>query len=333
MVSFNQWLKSLDKTPQPRQITWVCGEERVLVDDVLTHIKTQLGPEPWNYVALAAGEDSERAIWNAADQFPMGGSPRVVVIRNAEKLQQWDRFIAWIKDRTFHPRTYLVLISNEERVPKTEPTPEERRKGAKPEPLPYIAAIGAKGHVIECRPYTTATSKYSVDWVQSKVRMREVVAKHLLLRSNFDLRLVRDVCRKLRVLPPDQEVTLAMVNAILSERPRDTFADALLALDRKTALLALQDIQPDDYGRTIGYLDSRLDLAGMVHDMMSEHRAPHEIARAAGAQAWLVPDIMKVAKHYSSKRRLDQRKILAIADEAYLGGQRDGILEAVVAFW
>lgn len=305
----------------------------MLVDDTLAYIKSYLGPEPWNYVSLSAGEDSERAIWNAADQFPMGASPRLVVIRNAEQLQQWERFTTWIKERTFHHNVYLVLISNEARVPKTEPTPEERRRGAKPEPLSHIAAIGAKGHVIECRPYTTATSKYSVEWVQDKVRMREGVAKHLLLRSNFDLRLVRDVCHKLSVLPKDQEVTLAMVNTMLVERPRDSFADALLALDRKTALLALQDIQHEDYGRTIGFLDSRLDLAGMVHDMMNDHRAPYEIARAAGAQAWLVPDIMKVAKHYSAKRRLNQRKILAIADEAYLGGQRDGILEMVVAFW
>jgi hypothetical protein len=123
------------------------------------------------------------------------------------------------------------------------------------------------------------------------------------------------------------------VNAMLAERPRDSFADALLALDRKTALLAAEEVQPDDYGRTIGFLDSRLDLAGMVHDMVSEHRAPHEIARAAGSQAWLVPDIMKVAKHYSGKRRLAQRKILAVADEAYLGGQRVGILEMIVAAW
>ena len=333
MVSFNQWRKSLEKNPQPRQITWICGEERVLVDDVLSYIKGYLGPEPWNYVSLSAGEDSERAIWNAADQFPMGTSHRLVVIRHADQLQQWDRFTDWIKERASHPRTSLVLISDEYKVPKTEPTPEERRKGVKPEPVPYIAAIGAKGHVIECRPYTTATSKYSVEWVQSKVRMREGVAKHLLLRSDFNLRLVRDVCRKLAVLPADQEVTLALVNAMLTERPRDSFADALLAMDRKTALLALQEIQPEDYGRTIGYLDSRLDLAGMVHDMMSEHKAPHEIARAAGSQAWLVPEIMTVAKHYSAKRRLTQRKILAIVDEAYQGGQRDGILETVVSFW
>ena len=333
MVSFNQWRKTLEKNPAPRQITWVCGEERVLVDEVVGYIKGYLGPEPWNYVSLSAAEDSERAIWNAADQHAMGTSPRLVVIRHADKLQQWDRFMNWIKERAFHPNVSLVLISEEYKVPKTEPTPEERRKGVKPQPVEYIAAIGAKGHVIECRPYTTATSKYSVDWVQSKVRMREGVAKHLLLRSNFDLRLVRDVCRKLAVLPKDQEITLAMVNAMLNERPRDTFADALLALDRKTALLALRDIQPEDYGRTIGYLDSRLDLAGMVHDMMSEHKAPHEIARAAGAQAWLVPDIMNVAKHYSGKRRLAQRKILAVADEAYLGGQRDGIMEMIVSFW
>ena len=333
MTTFNQWMRGISKNPAPRQITWVCGEEQVLVDDVVAYVKRYLGPEPWNCVTLVVGEDSERAIWNAANQYPLGGSPRLVVIRNVDAMKDWDPFLLWIKHRSLNPRTHLVLISSEHKIPKTEPTPEERRRGGKPESLPHIAAIGARGHVIECRPYTTATSKYSIEWVQSKVRMREGVAKQLLIRANFNLRLVRDVCVKLSVLPPEMEITTSIINNMLTERPRDSFSDALLALDRKTALLALQEIQPDDYGRIIGLLDSRVDLASMVHDMMNEHRAPHEIARAAGPQAWLVPDIMAVAKHYNSKRRDQIRNLLAIVDEAYRGGQRTGILEMLVASW
>jgi len=331
MASFNQWRRAIAKKPEPRQITWVCGDERVLVEDVVEQIRDYLGPEPWNYVPLVAGEDSERRIWNEADQHPLGGSPRLLVIRNAEKLERWDRFEEWIKYRTLNPRTYLVLVSNEERIPKVEPTPEERKKGERAKPPAHIAAIGTKGYVIECRPYTSATAQYSIEWVQSKVKMREGVAKHLLLRSNFDLRLVRDVCRKLAVFPG--EITISVVNALLVERPRDTFADSLLALDKKGALLALRDLQPEDYGRTIGFLDSRLDLAGLVHDMHVERKAPYEIARAAGSQGFLVKEILPVAKHYDAKRRLAIRKVLAVADEAYRAGQTTGVLETVVAFW
>lgn len=331
MASFHQWRKGLKKNPQPRQITWLCGSETVLIDEAVGIIRDYLGPQPWDEISLSAGEDSERVIWAATEQHPLGSTPHVVTIRNAEKLQDWDRFIAWIKDRSYNPRTYLILISNEERVPKTEPTREERRDGVKPQPLPHIAAIGARGHVIECRPFTSATAHYSVEWVRAKVPMRENVARHLMERSDFNLRLVRDLCQKLVVFPG--EPTISVINDLLTERPRDSFADALLALDRKTALLALREIPTSDYGRIIGLLDSRLDLASMIHDMQLEHRSPGEIAKAAGPQAFLVKDVAPIAKHYDIKRRQSIRKMLATADSAYRQGQTDSIMEALTLFW
>lgn len=331
MASFSQWRKSLDKHPEPRQITWVCGSERVLVDDVVESVVERLGPEPWNYVPLSAGDDSERAIWAEASQHPMGDSPRVVVVRNSELLEDWDRFQDWIKYRALNPRTYLILVSNEERIQRAELTQDQKRRGERAEVAPHLAAIGTKGHIIECRPYTTATARYSIDWVQSKVRMRDGIAQHLLTRANFDLRRVRDVCRKLAVFP--NEITISVINALLAESPRDSFSDALFSLDKKTALLALDEVPLDDYGRTLGLLDSRLDLAGLVHDMQVEHHSPSEITRAAGSQSFLVKDLIPVSRYYDSKRRLAIRKVLAIADEAYHQGHTSGVMEAVVAFW
>lgn len=333
MVSFTQWRTSLKKNPKPRQITWLCGAETILIQDVVQHIQDQLQPEPWNRLSFAVGEDSERAIWNALDQYPLGAGHRVVVIKHADQLKRWDRYTEWVKNRSSNPLTYLVLISDEEKIPKTEPTPDERRRGVKPEPLAHIAILANRGHVIECRPFTSATAKHSIPWVQSKIYVRAGVAQHIMERSNFDLQLVRDVCVKLSVLPKGQEVTLTMVNDLMAEQPRDDFADALLAMDRKTALLALEKIQPEEYGRVIGFIDSRLELAGLVHDMLNEHKAPHEIAKAAGAQSWLVPEIMPVAKHYSAKRRLAIRKVLSVVDEAYRSGHRVGLMETLVASW
>lgn len=80
MVSFHMWRKGLAKKPEPRQITWVCGE-RVLADEAGQYVRDYLKPEPWNYVALSAGDDSERAIWAEAEQHPMDNSARMVVIR------------------------------------------------------------------------------------------------------------------------------------------------------------------------------------------------------------------------------------------------------------
>lgn len=331
MATFSQYLTSTKKDPNPRQITWLCGPEVVLVEEIVSHVVNTLAPDPWNFVNLVAGEDSERTIWSALDQHPLGSSPRVVVIRHAQQLKHWERFISWVKDRGRNPRTYVVMVSDEEHVPKTEVSSAERRDGLKPQPLPHIAAIGSRGHVVECKPFTSATALKSLEWVKSKVPMRDNVAKHLLERANWDLRLVRDTCLKLAVFPGD--ITISVINSLLEQQPRDTFTDALLALDRKTAFLAAEKIPETDIGRTIGLLDAQLDLAGRVHDMQAAHKTSGEMAKALGPQAFLLPDILKVSRHYSAKRRRDTRRLLAMVDQAYRSGQRIGLLEAVVSLW
>ena len=331
MSSFSQWFTGTRKTPAPRQVTWVCGPEVVLVEDVIAHVVSQLAPEAWNLVTLVAGEDSERSIWAALDQHPMGTSPRVVIVRHTEMLTQWERFITWVKDRGRNPRTYLVMVSSEEAVPRTEPTPEQRREGVRSEPLPHIACIGARGHVVECKPFTSATALKSVEWVKSKAPMRDPMARHLLIRANWDLRLVRDTCLKLAAF--NGEITISVINALVAEQPRDTFSDALLALDRKTALLSLETMDDDDISKVIGLLDAKLDKAGMIHDMVSNHKTTGDMAKALGPQAFLLTELMKVAKHYDARRRLKIRKVLAMADEAFRQGATVGVLESIVAFW
>lgn len=330
MATFHQWRKSLKPNVLPRQITYVCGEEKVLIDEVVDHIRGALHLQPWNYVSLRAGDDSERAIWAELEQFPLDGAPRLVVVRDAEKLSDLERFTDWVKHRTSNPRTYLVMVSNEPRIPKTSPTEEQRKKGARPEVVPHLQ-LGIRAHIIECRPFTNATAKYSITWVQSHVKMPETVARHLMERSNFELRLVRDICLKLSVF--EGTPSIPVVNELLTERPRDSFTDALFALDRKGALLALREIEPGDYGQIIGGLDARLDLVGMIHDMQTEYHSPYEITKAAGKQAWLVKDLIPVAKHYDTKRRHSIRQLLATIDAVNRQGIATGTMEALTLFW
>lgn len=328
--SFSQYRISVTKTPEARQLTWVCGTEAILIEDVVQTVKKNLAPEPWNYVTLVVGEDTERKVWSEVNQHPIGASARLVVIRGAEKLQRMDQLTDFLKHRATNPRTHLLFVSSEARIRRLEPTEEERRNNGKGEIVPFLK-VGVRGHVIECRPYTADTAKHAVTWVQSKVKMRDGVAGHLLNRANGDLRLVRDVCDKLAVFP--EEPNLSTINEILSARPRDTFADALLALDRKTALLALERLPTSEYSRVVGLLDFRLDLAGMVHDLLLEHKTPSEIARASGTRGFLVPDLLPVAKHYDAKRRLSIRKMLALADQTLRGGESTGVMEALVTTW
>jgi DNA polymerase III delta subunit len=329
MSTFSQWRTAHAKSGV-KQITWVCGTEQVLIEEVVRTIKDDLAPESWNYIPLSVGEDTERSIWSEIDQHPIDSGMRLVVIRNAERIKDWFRLEDWIRFRNLNPNSYLVFVSNEDRLQRL-PVPEGAERGTKGAIAPHIAALSGKGTAVECRPYTQATAKYAVKWVQEKAPMRDGIAGYLLDRANGDLRLVRDICEKLAVFPDD--ISITTVNALLSEQPRDDFSDALMALDKKTALLSLEQLPESEYSRTLGLLDSRLDLAGLVHDMQSEYKSPSQISAAAGSKAFLVKDILPVSKHYDRKRRLQIRKVLATADEALRSGNSIAVLEAVVALW
>jgi hypothetical protein len=142
---------------------------------------------------------------------------------------------------------------------------------------------------------------------------------------------VRDTLNKLKVV--NGEISLRLVDEMFEERPDDTFLNALFAMDRKTALAALREMPRSEYSRTIGLVDARLDLAGLVHDMVIAQRSSGEIARAAGNKGFLVPDMLPVAKYYDKKRRLRIRKYLATVDSYSEYGIPDGALEALVALW
>ena len=184
---------------------------------------------------------------------------------------------------------------------------------------------------MHCRPFTAVTAKHAVRWVQESAWISSQAAAHLLNRANGDLRLVRDVVAKLRVFP--DPITLSTINAMLEERPKDTFINSLFALDRKTALKALAEMPRSEWARTLGLIDARLELAGYVHDKQIEHKSPGEIARGAGNKSFLVPEILPVAKYYDSKRRQKIRELLAAIDEYTPTGIPNGALESLVCFW
>lgn len=323
---------SLEKKPQPRQFTWICGTEQVLVEEIIEDIRRKLNPSPLNFLHFVVGEDKERLIWNEMDQYPSGQGKRLVIIRNAEALKNFSRLESFVRHRSTNPRTYVVFVSGEPRLPREPATEEQKRDKKTPPYVPHLLLFGSnKGYLIECRPYTNDTAKHAITWVKSKIPVRDGIAAHLLERANGDLRLVRDTCRKLRAF--EGVIQLSTINMLLSERPRDDFADALLHMDKRTAHLALERLSPTEYSRTIGFLDARLDLAGVVHDMMTAHKTQQEISAAVGSQRFLVPEVMEVAKHYDVKRRSQIRTALSLADAALQEGQTVGVMELVIQYW
>jgi DNA polymerase III delta subunit len=331
VATWSQWWVAYNKNPAPKQVIWLCGPELVLIDEVVETTRRRINPEPWDYSSYFVGEGSERDMWASVNGFPAGATPRLVLIRDAEKLEHPEYIEEFLANRAKNPNTYLVFVSNDNEAARVPQTPEEKKSRTLGALLPHIAAINTKGRVIECKPFTGATAKHAVAWVMAKAPVRQNVAAHLLNRANGNLRLVRDVCAKLSVF--DETLTFSMVNALLSEQPRDTFVDAMLALDKKTALLALEQLAPSDYSRTLGQLDSYLELAGRVHDMTLEHKTQSEIVRDLGNRGFLAKDIAAVSKYYDRKRLHNIRTFLAEADVALNQGTTVGLMEALVVFY
>jgi hypothetical protein len=294
------------------------------VDEVVDLIRAQLLTDSINTVYLDASELSERLIWNELRQLPFGtNAVRVTVVTNAEKVRDGEAFAQYIKDRSALPRNYVLFVSHEESLRKKDETTRELWA-----PLEFLKT---RGSLIECRAFTSATAKHAVTWVKEKADIRGRVAEYVLNRATGDLRLVRDTLRKLSVFPG--EVTLRVVNEMFEARPDDTFLGALFALERKTAMDALKELPREEYSKVLGLVDARLELAGLVHDLLIQHKTSGEIARAAGNKGFLVPDMLPVAKHYDKKRRLRIRQYLATVDSYTDSGVPDGALEALVVIF
>lgn len=322
MSTFSVWWKSDRSTP--RQFTWLCGSERPLVDYIVGSITEALEPDTWDHFPYDAETDSAEEIWASINQYPLSVNPRLIVVKAAHLLDP-ARISELLRNRRFSPSTYVIFISDETKIPRVELPDKTTERPA------HLRAFQNKGYVIECTPFTQATAKYAVQWVQSMKSMRSGVASHLLERCNGNIRLARDLCNKLSMFP--QEPTISMVNELLREHPRESFASSLLSLDRKTAILALRELPPEEYAGVIGILDANVDLAGLVHDMLVQHKSNSEISKAAGSRRFLVPDILPVARHYNPTRRASIRRLLTDADETLRLGERVGVMEALIAYW
>lgn len=329
MSTFSVWLQAYTKDKTPKRVTWVCGSERVLVDDVVSATLAALDLRPWSEHRLVMGEAKESELWELAMQYPLELEDRVIVVHSAEKIKNWAPLKNFLTTSKKNPTTHLIFVSNSDRAEKT---PGNRQEDIKPELLPHLKLIQAKGRIVECKKFTQATYKYAIAWIQARAAVTPLVAKHILLRTNGDLESVKNICAKAAVIPI---VTNQHINLLASETPTDTFADALMVLDRKTALRSLQTLSDDEAGDALRDLSYRLDEARAVHDMIAERKTKTEIRAMlqSRGKAFLVDHLMDVSKYYNRKRGLEVRRVLDAAIRSYESGAREGVLESVIAVW
>lgn len=274
-----------------------------------------------NYLAVYAGETAERDIWSEAAQYPLDvGSNKLVLIRNAEKLSQWDRLQSWMGYTRQLPGVYLVFVSNEIDLPHI--TANGKKAGLKP----HLAMIRApRGSIVKC---STPNESDALSWIQRRSSLDDATARHLLVRTGGDFVDISAVCRKLALF--GGRANSSTIDAMCTERPGAGFVDNLLAINKKKALLAIPGLIERENNMMIGLLDSRLDLLQALHHV---HNSGQPLREVMGINPYLARQYLPLARHYEPARCTYRRRVLAVVDDALRQGARDAVWEALVALW
>ncbi len=317
MATYTQWRRAVDKN-ETRRVTYVCGPQRVLVDDVADTTRALVGAGVLD-TDSTTGTDRER--WAKAFQHPMTpGGNRLLVVRDAEKITSWAPFSSWIAGLRTLPGVYLLFVSGEDDLPRTG---SSKRAPVKE----HIEAMRPpRGHVVRC---TELSEDDAVAWVKARSPLDDSTARHLLTRVAGHLGDAAAVCAKLSVFGPVQ-VSPAIVDQLVEARPADDFADSLLAGDKAAALAHIPALSDTDLTKLVALLDQRLDLFTQLWEAQAQGRYGRAVT---GVNPYLVRKYTPLVKHYQPHRRARCRQVLAVVDDAVRSGSRSGVWEVLVALW
>jgi hypothetical protein len=130
-------------------------------------------------------------------------------------------------------------------------------------------------------------------------------------------------------IAPDVRV----VPSICVRDSHDSYADLLLAGDRRGAMNAARLIARDEAGGVISLLAARLVLLPLVREAVDRREPAQETVRRLKADAWVLRQLRPHALKYDYERVCRCREVLAVAETAWRSGARDGVLEAIAALW
>lgn len=312
MANFTQWRNFVRRGVVKRH-AWVCGTEFVLVEEVVAWFRQR--HDPLHTEVVTGGADSEAEIWAALNQYPMPGCQRLVVVRDAQEIKDWDPLFAWAEDSKSMPDSSVVFVSRDADFPI--------RDGPGRKLEPYADVIKVKGWVVRC---TNPNDRDLLAWLREYCEFTDTVGEYLLARVQRDLSRARNVCLSARALR--LELTEELVTA-LTPQPTDDFVMSLLKLDKPAAFRSAAEIPATTVPRVLGLVDRHLELVQELNGYLRRRMTMGEIAKA-GIPSFRAAPLADCAKHYDATRVTKCRQVLLAVDSTT---DLTGVLEAVVALW
>lgn len=316
MGTFKQWLGAGCPV---RRVTYVCGPEPVLAEEVVAAVRADFGGE--DRTVLVAGDDHEADIWSACAQYPMDADAgRLVIVRDAARLKRWDDVPDLLETGT----SRLLFVSAEDDY--------ARKSGSgKRELLPHLAPFRDSRHaqLIKC---VAPGAEDLTGWVQRIWPGCGITAAfHLLTRAGGEVAMVRDVAAK--AAAARLEPTERTIDGLLAAQPGAEFIDCLLARRRPDALRAAARLSEPAVLGVLARLDGVLDTLARLQEAMARRLDGRDIAVKYRVPAFVARKYREIAPQYGPAEAQRCRSVLVIADDTWRSGVRDGVLEALVAVW
>ena len=318
MATFSQWQRAGCPV---RRVTWVCGPEQALADDVAAAVRAAL-PGAGRAVFFA-GNDVERESGLGAAVVPPPGQDRVAIVYDAHKLRRPHELVPLVKAGREAAGAWLLFVSGENDFTRV------RRRGL----APHLAAIrdSRHGQLVRC---IVPKDDDLLDWVARQwPGLGRNAAHRLLTRAGGDLAAARDAGARSRATGLTEE---KYIDVLCAPRPGEEFAELLVAGDRQGALAAARDMPaagPSGAGAVIGLLDSRLGTLAAIREGQRRQLEARDIAGQLGVPRFLIGRYRDAAAAYGPARVQRCRELLAMADAAWRSGAVEGVAEVLAANW
>lgn len=315
-MNFNQWRKYAAKRDVAK-ITYICGAESSLVELVLQDIVDILEVPATDY-CISDSKD----VWDSASIYALDASiNRLTVVRQAQNISDWSGLLDWLAISRSNPNNYIVFISD------LDDGPSIYDKGKRVSYANHIEVIRSKGRFVKC---STPNREDMTSWCMD-FGLSEASAHFVIDRLCSDTDLIYQVLKKVKVWKGSPNTNALSV--LCDEQSAYSFADCVILLDKRSALMAAKSIEHQDYVKILSQLDRLLDCMMDIYRCIVRRMYDNDVAQTTGIKIYTVKKFKGVAKDYTFDKIKQRRQLLSVLDSQISSGARTGVLESLVALW
>lgn len=324
MASYLQFLNG-HRRGERKRAYWICGPERRLVEEVVDMAVEQIAADDFSSTTMFVSEARDRDVWAQLDVMPTGDDRRLVIVREAEQLVNWEPLADWWDEPALRP-VHAIFVSNEDNTDTSKS---------------HMRLFVSRGKFVRCGPFhdpTPGSKDQRIDVFRSHAPIGIGAARLLLARTRGRMGPALDVLAKCRLMT-DAEIDERYVKALAASYPDEDFTEALVSFRATDAFSAARAVPTEEYGSVIAKLDYELGTLARLHRAMTKMTGPrvadrvHKLATISGVEPVAVVRLGPYARRYDRTRVRTCIQALAMADSRVAGGETDLVLEVLTSLW